>query len=107
MVGALTAPTSMALPCRWRSRPQHHNRTLTDASLDHLVGESKQRVRNGNAERPGGVEVDDQFEFGWLHDRKVGWLLAFEDAAHIDAGLSIHIGNIRPIADQPADLCKI
>src|SRR2546426_7899555 len=23
IVGALTAPTSMALPCRWRSRPQH------------------------------------------------------------------------------------
>src|SRR5690348_16625610 len=27
IVGALTAPTSMALPCRWRSRPQHHKRT--------------------------------------------------------------------------------
>ena len=32
----------------------------------HLVGEREQRVRNGNAERPGGVEVDDQFEFGSL-----------------------------------------
>src|SRR6266516_190600 len=30
MVGALTAPTSMALPCRWRSRPQHQMRTLGD-----------------------------------------------------------------------------
>src|SRR6266404_2429621 len=28
IVGALTAPTSMALPCRWRSRPQHQERTL-------------------------------------------------------------------------------
>src|SRR5262249_13038369 len=28
IVGALTAPTSMALPCRWRSRPQHQKRTL-------------------------------------------------------------------------------
>src|SRR6476660_9743626 len=26
-VGALTAPTSMALTCRWRSRPQHQMRT--------------------------------------------------------------------------------
>src|ERR1035437_2919175 len=25
--GALTAPTFMALTCRWRSRPQHHERT--------------------------------------------------------------------------------
>src|SRR5262245_38230754 len=28
IVGASTAPTSMALPCRWRSRPQHHKRTF-------------------------------------------------------------------------------
>src|SRR5450756_443909 len=28
IVGALTAPTFMALTCRWRSRPQHHWRTL-------------------------------------------------------------------------------
>src|SRR2546429_1677215 len=27
IVGASTAPTSMALPCRWRSRPQHQDRT--------------------------------------------------------------------------------
>src|SRR5262249_50367334 len=26
IVGAPTAPTSMALPCRWRSRPQHQQR---------------------------------------------------------------------------------
>src|SRR5215211_456329 len=28
IVGASTAPTSMALACRWRSRPQHQKRTL-------------------------------------------------------------------------------
>jgi hypothetical protein len=28
IVGALTAPTSMALPCRWRSRPQHQKQAL-------------------------------------------------------------------------------
>ena len=27
LVGASTAPTSKALPCRWRSRPQHQKRT--------------------------------------------------------------------------------
>src|SRR5215831_113112 len=41
IVGASTAPTSMALPCRWRSRPQHQKRThapqQTTPSLDHLV----------------------------------------------------------------------
>jgi hypothetical protein len=36
IVGALTAPTSMALACRWRSRPQHQERTWRqkDLSLD-------------------------------------------------------------------------
>src|ERR1700741_3016757 len=32
IVGALTAPTSMALQCRWRSRPQHHKRTRAPRS---------------------------------------------------------------------------
>ena len=27
IVRALTAPTSLALSCRWRSRPQHHQET--------------------------------------------------------------------------------
>src|SRR3990170_5925354 len=27
IVGTLTAPTSMALMCRWRSRPQHQKQT--------------------------------------------------------------------------------
>src|SRR5262249_32473318 len=30
IVGALTAPTFMALACRWRSSPQHQKRTLVD-----------------------------------------------------------------------------
>jgi hypothetical protein len=28
IVGALTAPTFMALACRWRSRPQHDEQTI-------------------------------------------------------------------------------
>ena len=40
------------------------------------------------AERPGGLEVDDQLEFGRLHNRKVGGLCALEDATGIDADLS-------------------
>src|SRR3970040_729969 len=33
IVGTLTAPTSMALMCRWRSRPQHHKRTFDAEEL--------------------------------------------------------------------------
>src|SRR5262249_36388244 len=42
IVGASTAPPSMALRCRWRGRPQHQKRTsaLQQKVLlfDHLVG---------------------------------------------------------------------
>src|SRR5262249_3581870 len=34
IVGASTAPTSMALPCRWRSRPQHQKLTEPEAADD-------------------------------------------------------------------------
>ena len=38
------------------------------ASLDHLVGEREQPVRNLEAERLGRFEIDDQLELGWLQD---------------------------------------
>src|SRR5262249_25832687 len=46
IVGALTAPTSMALPCRWRSRPRNQKRT--SASQHALAGPSSrsQAVRD-------------------------------------------------------------
>jgi hypothetical protein len=34
--------------------------------LNHLVGRSQQRFRDGEAESVGGFEVDDQFEFSGL-----------------------------------------
>jgi len=46
--------------------------------FDHLVGAQQERLRDGQAERLGGGQVDDQFEFGRLLDRKVGRLLTLE-----------------------------
>ena len=42
-----------------------------------------------------------------LHDRQVGRLRALEDAAGIDADLTIRIGNIGSIAHQSAGFGKI
>jgi hypothetical protein len=57
----------------------------TSAGLfDYLVGEQLHLAGNGQAERLGGLEVDDEFEIGGLHHRQVGGLRAFEDAAAIN-----------------------
>jgi hypothetical protein len=43
--------------------------------LDYLVGCRQQRFRDGEAERLGGLEIDDQFEFRGLLDREIARLL--------------------------------
>ena len=47
----------------------------------------EQRSAARQAERLGGLEVDDQLELGRLHHRQVGRLVALEDPAGIDADL--------------------
>ena len=54
-------------------------------TFDHLVGAAEQRERDGEAERLGGLEVDDQLDFRGLLDRQVGRLLALENPAGVDA----------------------
>src|SRR5207344_2486134 len=44
--------------------------------LDYLFGDGEQRRRDGDAERLGGLQVDDELELCRLRDRQVRWLLA-------------------------------
>src|SRR5438067_2155495 len=46
-------------------------------SLDDLLGTSDQRRRNIDGELPGDLEIDDQIEFGGLHDRQVSGFFTF------------------------------
>ena len=42
--------------------------------FDHLVGGSEQRGRHGEFKRLGGLEIDDEIEFGRLLDRDIAGL---------------------------------
>src|SRR4030095_15252800 len=69
-------------------------------SFDHLVGEHEHLIGGTEAERLCGFEVNDQLELGWLDDRQVCWLFAFEDAPGIAADLAPRFGLAGSIADQ-------
>jgi len=82
-----------------------HKRTFCH-SLDHLVSDGEHARRNGEAERFGSREVDDELEFGRLQHRQVGGLCALEDATAIDADLMKHVRDVGSIAHQPAGFHK-
>src|SRR5215813_2668177 len=70
--------------------------------LDHPVGDCEDARRNFKAERFGGLEVDDEFEFGRLHHRQVGGFDAFEDAAQIEALKMVSFRSKRVVTHQSA-----
>jgi len=51
--------------------------------LDDLVGESEQPIGNSQAERLGGLEIDDQLKLCWRLHGEIGRLLTPEDAVDI------------------------
>src|SRR5262249_34829558 len=57
---------------------------------------------NGEAERLRGPEINYEVKFRGLLDRQVGRLLAFENAASVDAGQAVRIGCARSVAHQTA-----
>jgi hypothetical protein len=71
-------------------------------SLDHLVGGLLEMHRHVEAQRLGGLEVDDKLILRRRLHRHVGRLLAFEDAIDVTGCLPPHVDPIRPIGDQAA-----
>ena len=102
-------PHALALlrPRRERPRRRRAAEQRDELAALHSITSSARASSVGGtveAEHPGGLQVDDQLELGRLHDRQVRRLGALEDAAGVDAGLTIGIRDIGSVAHQPADL---
>jgi hypothetical protein len=70
------------------------------ASFDHFVGAGEERRQDFQAEGPGCLHVDRQFEFGGLLDKQITRLLALGvmTPRPADAGLKAsEVGAVPPI----------
>src|SRR5215831_19184689 len=69
-------------------------------SFDHLVGRLQEWLRDGEAKRLRSLEIDDEFVFGRLLDRKVTGFGTFEDTIDIASSLPEHVSFVRSIRNQ-------
>jgi hypothetical protein len=68
-------------------------------SLDHLVGAGDERRRKLEAKCLSCLKVHNKIELDRLQYWQITGFLALEDAASVNANLSIGVSNARPITD--------
>src|ERR1700719_179027 len=89
-----------------RTNAKGHERTFcaaaNNALFDHLVGASEQLRRNGEAQRLGGLDVDDKLILRWRLHRQIARLLTSQDTAHVASSAPVEVDPIRPIREQAA-----
>ena len=74
----------------------------TTKSLDHLVRPEQQRLRDLDAERFGGNQIDPQLEFSRLFDGEITRLGAFQNAVELDTHLAKNLGIRRSVTHESA-----
>src|SRR5437868_2588701 len=72
------------------------------ASPYHLIGTHQDRFGDRDAERFGGLEVDDQLELGRLLYGEVARLCALEDLVHVPSRSAEQIGDYWAVGHHPA-----
>src|SRR5262249_57027039 len=74
---------------------------------DDLIGSHEQRLRDGEAESLGSLQVDDQLKFVGLLYRKVAGLRTLEDLIDVAGGVPEHVATVRSIGQKAAHLCVL
>src|SRR5215510_2475172 len=68
--------------------------------LDDLIGPQKDRLWNGEAERLGCIEIDNELKFGRLLHRQISRLGTLQYLVHERGGAPKQVRNIRPIGQE-------
>ena len=80
---------------------------MSSASFDHLVGALLELQRHFEAERLGGLEINDELELGWRLDWEFARLRAIQDAIGVDRSAAIVVDPVVAIGDKAADLREL
>src|SRR5258708_14039007 len=70
--------------------------------LDHRIRPLQERRRDRQAERLGGLEVDDQLELGRLLDGEISRLGPLENLVDIEGGPPIVVRHVDAVRHEPA-----
>src|SRR5262245_26585269 len=104
-------PDSTAAPAAKRRKFRRGSFILNPpsyfTSLDHPAGAGEHCCRKFEAERPSGLEIDNQLVLGRRLHRKISRLRALEDTVDIASGESEMRNGIRAVGDQAAAVSEI
>src|SRR5437870_5951176 len=78
-----------------------------ESSLDHLVRAQQQRLRDPEAERLGGLQVDHELELGRLFHGKLAGLRALEDLVGEACESVVKVGIVHRVGYQSPGLDEL